>query len=231
MYQEYKAMKAQLMAVTKPGCPACIQSKPEIAKLKRIMPGLVQIDADKKPQLVDDLKVKSFPDFIYKEPSGTVHHMPWQGPPTAASIQKWIEGIQKGHIVSKQSPPKRVAQCAQCGAGHGIPPSVWGPGLWFTIHTVALTYPQKPTPTQKTKMQAFFKGLQPVLPCDFCKKHYAVELKTMKANVFDSRDSLFGWTVCFHNSVSRRTGSTQPRRSVAYWRDYYKRALLRTSKA
>ena len=218
------------MAVVKPGCPACIQSKGEIAKLKRAMPGLVQINADKKPHLVDELKVQSFPDFIYKAPSGKVHHMPWRGPPTAASIQKWISGIQKGHApaASASASKPKGAQCAQCGAGHGIPPSVWGPGLWFTIHTVALTYPQKPTLTQKTKMRAFFKGLQPVLPCDFCKKHYAVELKSMKASVFDSRDSLFGWTVCFHNSVSKRTGSTQPRRSVTYWRDYYKRALLRT---
>ena len=220
-----KPMKSQVMAIVKPGCPACENAKPELKKLKKATPlPFEQIDADEHPSVVDDLGIEAFPDFVYKNSKGAILHMPWptQGAPTASRIVKWVESMRKNPGASSKNAKNG---CSQCAAG-GVPPSEWGPPLWFIIHIVALMYPRNPTAAEQYTMMKFFRGLQPVLPCDYCKKHFAVELKTMDKAAFASRDTLFKWTVDFHDSVSERTGSTQPRQSVSYWRDHYKRALM-----
>jgi hypothetical protein len=222
-------MKSHVMAVVKPGCPACEDSKPAIAKARKMSKKpFTEINADEHPSMVDNLGVQAFPDFVYKNSKGAVHHMPYpaSGPPTASHIVGWIDGMRKN--AGTKSPgrqTRRTKGCSQCTAG-GIPPSEWGPPLWFIIHIVALMYPRNPTAAEQYTMMKFFRGLQPVLPCDYCKKHFAVELKTMDKAAFASRDTLFKWTVDFHDSVSERTGSTQPKQSVSYWRDYYKHALM-----
>jgi hypothetical protein len=92
---------------------------------------------------------------------------------------------------------------------------------------VALMYPQKPTAAERLEVVQFFQGLHKVLPCEQCQHHYAQELKTMDKAIFDTRDTLFEWTVKFHDKVSDRTHSTQPRHTVNYWRKFYKRAAER----
>ncbi len=211
------------IAVVKPGCPACDITKPEIVKAKR-KAKMTIVDADVKPSLVSSLGVQAFPDLVYKNRHGVVHHMPIsQGLPKATDIVRWIDDMQQRKPQQPQRP--RTTGCTTCGKD-GVSPKVWGPPLWFVIHMVALMYPKNPTPQQKQGAQQFFHGLQKVLPCSYCQKHFAQELATMDRRIFDSRDALFAWTVKFHDSVSDRTHSKQPRRSLAYWRNYYKRAAM-----
>ena len=49
---------------------------------------------------------------------------------------------------------KRIAKkCVytrkQYNSGEGMLTSVWGPGLWFFLHTISFNYPHKPTVMQK----------------------------------------------------------------------------------
>lgn len=216
--------KSAVMAVVKPGCPACELAKPELARAR-----IPKINADTDPQLVEKLGVEAFPDIVYTNSRGAVHHMPWpsKGQPKAADIVRWTNSVRGGHTPLPQQ--TRKTQCARCGPD-GVAPSVWGPPVWFAIHMVALMYPSRPTASQKREAKDFFHGLQRVLPCSYCQKHFAKELATIDPKVFASRDALFAWTVAFHDSVSDRTHSTQPRRSVQEWRDHYKRIALRSTK-
>ena len=44
-------------------------------------------------------------------------------------------------------------------------PNIWGPHAWMFLHSITLTYPEKPTNLDKTNFEMFFNSLQPVLPC------------------------------------------------------------------
>jgi thiol-disulfide isomerase/thioredoxin len=216
---------SQFIAVTKPGCPACEETKPHLAKAKSAIKKQVRfahVNADDHPSVVEQYEVGAFPDFVYKNAQGQVHHMPWDGIPDVKKLVGWVEKIRSGSgSLGAETKPR--GECAQCGVdGHGVSPAIWGPPLWFIIHMTALMYPRNPTAKERRDTMNFFTGLADVLPCDYCKKHYARELSTMDARAFTSRDTLFAWTVAFHDSVSDRTQSTQPRKSLDQWRTHYK---------
>lgn len=220
---------SQVIAVVKPGCPACEQTKPAIAKAKKKV-RFAEINVDEHPSAVEQYDVDAFPALLYKNSEGKVHHMPWKGVPTASSIIGWVEKVRKSIGTSLAHQPQtasRQQQCTQCGPD-GVPPKQWGPPVWFVIHMTALMYPRHPTPKERLEMVDFFRGLQKVLPCSYCAKHFAKELSTMDPRVFNGRDSLFEWTVKFHNAVSDRTHNPQPRHDAAYWRHHYKKLVMKT---
>jgi hypothetical protein len=57
-----------------------------------------------------------------------------------------------------------------------MPPEVWGPLFWHTIHIAALGYSEKPNYSQKKAAKEFFESLIFLLPCDICRKHYTQHL-------------------------------------------------------
>lgn len=222
--------KSQVIVATKKGCPACEKTKPALKKAKSTLEKkkvrFAEVDADTNETLLNKLDVQALPEIVYRNKDGEMHKMPWNGTPRATNIVRWVDQVVAGKSVKTQSKPRDTG-CPECGVNGGVNPKVWGPPLWFVIHMVALMYPQKPTATERSEAINFFKGLQPVLPCDWCKKHFAEELKTMDKSVFDTRDALFEWTVKFHDKVSDRTHSKQPRHTVNYWRKFYKKAAER----
>lgn len=60
---------------------------------------------------------------------------------------------------------------------HGCPldKDELGRSTWNLLHTMAATYPDKPTPTQSEDMVSFFGILSRSYPCDICAKDLAVE--------------------------------------------------------
>lgn len=93
---------------------------------------------------------------------------------------------------------------------NGFPPRVWGPAFWEVIHTVAANFPCRPTERHKREHLAFYRLFARMLPCARCRSHFATLLKTKKygltREVVESRKSLFRWTVCVHDAVSRNLG-------------------------
>ena len=51
-------------------------------------------------------------------------------------------------------------------------PKIWGPYFWFTLHTITLSYPDKPSYEKKRQYNDFFIGIQNVIPCPKCQEHY-----------------------------------------------------------
>jgi hypothetical protein len=84
-----------------------------------------------------------------------------------------------------------------------IPPEVWGPFFWHTIHIAALGYPQTPTYTDKKAAKEFYESLQVLIPCPVCRDHYISHMAKLPIGPsLDSKKDLFRWTVQLHNEVN-----------------------------
>lgn len=83
-----------------------------------------------------------------------------------------------------------------------------GPGVWFSIHSIAAW---AKTPEKKRHTIEFIKHLQEHFPCGECKGHFGnyIETHPMDYTIKGSEDSLFLWTVNFHNAVNYRLNKQQ----------------------
>jgi hypothetical protein len=82
-------------------------------------------------------------------------------------------------------------------------PEVWGPHFWFTIFTMAITYPKKPSNVTKKKYYDFIINLPIFLPCQKCGDHFAILLDKYPVTPYlDSRDSFIRWVHFIHNRVN-----------------------------
>ena len=85
-----------------------------------------------------------------------------------------------------------------------LPPSVWGPFFWHTIHITALSYPEKPTYAHKRAAKDFYESLAHLIPCPKCREHYSTHLQKFPISPhLDRREDLFRWTVNVHNAVNK----------------------------
>jgi len=83
-------------------------------------------------------------------------------------------------------------------------PIIWGPKLWFVIHTFALNYPENPTYEDKRLHEDFFNNLVFLIPCNKCRIHYRNHLnKYPVINYLDNSDNLFKYTIKIHNEVNK----------------------------
>jgi len=85
-----------------------------------------------------------------------------------------------------------------------IPPEVWGPFFWHTIHISALGYSNKPTYAQKKAAKEFYESLGVMIPCPICREHFVKHLELYPLTPhLDSREDLFKWMVTLHNAVNK----------------------------
>lgn len=86
-------------------------------------------------------------------------------------------------------------------------PTVWGPYFWTTLHVVALGYPDNPGPLERQVYKEFYANFGNVIPCQRCSVNYNRHLDEMPIDGYlGSRNSLFEWTVRFHNIVNGELG-------------------------
>lgn len=90
-------------------------------------------------------------------------------------------------------------------------PDIWGPHMWFSMHYIALAYPQNPTVKHMTQYHAFYTNIAHVLPCAVCAKHYNNILDTHPLTIdrLSGPNELFEWTVHVHNMVNKDLGKPQ----------------------
>jgi len=85
--------------------------------------------------------------------------------------------------------------------------NIWGPHLWFSLHTISIVYPLKPTDNDKKNYKNFFINLKEVIPCSICKKNYVRHLSEHPLdNFLDNRKSLVYWVIDMHNMVNAEIG-------------------------
>lgn len=92
-------------------------------------------------------------------------------------------------------------------------PKYLGPGIWFTIHTLAKN---ATTPTLKQTFKVFIYSLREEFPCNLCRSHIIEFLDRHPIDSFwnikdtSGRDiGLFKYTWMFHNTVNKRLNKPQ----------------------
>ena len=93
-------------------------------------------------------------------------------------------------------------------SGDGMMTSVWGPPMWHTLHTISFNYPVKPSKEEKDNYYNYFKSLEHVLPCRYCRENYKDNLKVLKFGKkhFKDRDSLSKFVYRLHEMVNKNLG-------------------------
>ena len=82
---------------------------------------------------------------------------------------------------------------------------IWGPHLWFVLHTMSFNYPLSPTYKDKKHYKTFIESLQYVLPCSKCRKNFKRNLRETPP-ILTSRKAFVYWLIDFHNEVNTMTG-------------------------
>ena len=83
-------------------------------------------------------------------------------------------------------------------------PNIWGPKMWFSLHSITFTYPFRPDSEQKERFKNFFKSLEYILPCKICRVHYSKNIRKHPIeNNLKDRKSLVYWLIDIHNMVNQ----------------------------
>jgi len=110
-----------------------------------------------------------------------------------------------------------------------LDPDVWGPHYWFTLHTIAMTYPATPNEVTKRKYYDFIQNLPLFLPVEEIGNAFARLLDKYPATPYlESRQSLVRWFHFIHNKVNEGLGKEQPTLEealTAYYEHYKPREV------
>jgi len=107
--------------------------------------------------------------------------------------------------------------------------NIWGPHLWFSLHTISFNYPIKPSEKDKEEYKIFFKSLQEVIPCSVCKKNYKRHLNEHPIEDYlNSRKLLVYWVIDMHNMVNAEIGKKILSYDIVLkkYEDVYKKKIL-----
>jgi hypothetical protein len=84
---------------------------------------------------------------------------------------------------------------------------IWGPKLWFIIHTIALNFSDNPTYNEIRNIEMFFNSLKFNIPCEKCRIHYSERLdKNPIINHLKNSETIFKYTIDLHNEVNKSLG-------------------------
>jgi len=91
-----------------------------------------------------------------------------------------------------------------------IPPELWGPIFWSTLHITSLAYPDDPTYAEKRAAKEFFNALAHLLPCPVCRSHFREILQGSPIDSWlDNRTMLTEWVWKAHNAVNVKLGKPE----------------------
>lgn len=85
--------------------------------------------------------------------------------------------------------------------------TVWGPMGWVTLHSVATSYPELPTPAEQQLMASWLDMFRDTITCPHCRDHFATLLTAYRLSFPDmlrSRNAFAVFSFRAHNAVNRR---------------------------
>ena len=86
----------------------------------------------------------------------------------------------------------------------GLDSKVWGPHMWFFLHTSAMTYPLHPNAVTKKKYYDFFQNLHLFIPIEPMASHFSKLLDEYPITPYlDNRESLIRWVWFIHNKINQ----------------------------
>ena len=90
-------------------------------------------------------------------------------------------------------------------------PEIWGKHLWFSLHFIALDFPEDPSTEDVRHFKSFYENLHQVIPCYNCSINYIKHLYDRPLELSDLKNTkaLFKWTVDIHNIVNKELNKSQ----------------------
>lgn len=91
-----------------------------------------------------------------------------------------------------------------------MPPQIWGPIFWSTLHIASLSYSDNPTDRQRRNVKNFYESMVDVLPCPICRVHYEENLTKLPIDKsLDNRAELIRWVWTMHNLINTQLGKRE----------------------
>jgi hypothetical protein len=87
----------------------------------------------------------------------------------------------------------------------GMLTTIWGPGMWHSLHTISFNYPVKPTTKDKIRYKQFILNLQYILPCGKCRNNLKKNFKKLPLKTTDmkSRETFSLYIYRLHELINR----------------------------
>ena len=105
-----------------------------------------------------------------------------------------------------------------------LDPKIWGPHYWFFLHTVAMTYPNRPNAVTKKKYYEFIQNLPIFIPIENMSGEFSKLLDKYPVTPYlDNKESLIQWTHFIHNKINQKLEKPQISLSefyVKYYEEY-----------
>lgn len=80
-----------------------------------------------------------------------------------------------------------------------------GRSTWTLLHSVAATYPKKPTPAEQSDLRTFMGVFSRLYPCWVCAEDFQAYMRKEQIRV-GSRDEFGRWLCEAHNAVNEKLG-------------------------
>ncbi|KAL0479676.1 FAD-linked sulfhydryl oxidase [Acrasis kona] len=82
-----------------------------------------------------------------------------------------------------------------------------GPGAWAVLHTVAATFPDKPTTSQQRHVKQFIHRFAEFYPCQYCAEDFRESIKQNPVDT-SNKEALSMWMCHRHNEVNVKLGKS-----------------------
>ena len=109
---------------------------------------------------------------------------------------------------SKKSVRKTIYTNEDYLSNDGMMTSVWGPSLWFFLHTTSFNYPVDPDLQTKKKYRNFVLSLKDVLPCRTCRENLTKNFEKLPPTLdkFKNRQTFSKYIYDLHEIVNKMLG-------------------------
>ena len=91
-----------------------------------------------------------------------------------------------------------------------LDPTVWGPHMWFFLHTISMTYPARPNAVTKKIYYEFIQNLPLFIPIEHMSTDFTKLLDQYPVQPYlDKRDSFIKWVWFIHNKINQKLEKPQ----------------------
>jgi hypothetical protein len=86
-----------------------------------------------------------------------------------------------------------------------LDPTVWGPHMWFFLHTIAMSYPARPNSVTKKKYYEFIQNLPMFIPVERMSSEFTKLLNDYPVQPYlDKRETFIRWVWFIHNKINQK---------------------------
>ena len=109
---------------------------------------------------------------------------------------------------TRKKTKKSVFKKSDFKSGDGMLTSVWGPGLWHSLHSISFNYPLNPTQDEKKNYRRFILQLEHVLPCKYCRMNFKENLKCLPLQMkhMKNRATFSKYVYKLHEHINKMLG-------------------------